>query len=442
MPEKSIPKIRPAEQKSILGSLRTGVTPSAGLHHIQVGRVREVDSLLNDIEHIADGGSAFRLVIGDFGSGKSFFLHLIRAIALQKGLVTLNADLSPDHRLHSSSGRVRNLFAQLMNNCSTRTTKDGGALTSIVERFIDKARKEAEDKSITVNAAIEERLHHLTELVGGYDFAKVISAYWQGHLNQSEQKKSDAIRWLRGEYRVKTEAKNDLGVRTIIDDENVYDHLKLLSLFVRQAGYKGLLVNLDEMVTLYRLATQKSRLSNYDQILRILNDCLQGNAKHLGFLLSGTPDFLKDERKGLFSYEALKSRLAENTFARAAGIKDYSGPTLHLDNLTPEDLVVLLRNLRHVFAAGDQTKYLVPDEALNAFLLHCSDRIGDAYYRTPRNTIKAFLDLLAVLDQNPEIQWQQHLNGVSVPFESNTDMPEVPIQSDEDDDDGLATFRL
>lgn len=436
-------RLRPRERDAIIQSLRAGVTPRTGLQHIQVGRIREVQSLLRDIERIGDGGSAFRLVIGEFGSGKSFFLQLIRTIALEKGLVTLHADLSPDRRLHATNGQARNLYAELLRNCSTRTKQDGNALTSVVERFITNARKEADTKNINVTTAIEERLNNLSELVGGYDFAKVISAYWQGYESGNDQLKDDAVRWLRGEFTTKTDARNALGVRAIVDDANVYDHFKLLSLFVRQAGYAGLLVNLDEMVNLYKLSSQKARTSNYEQILRMLNDCLQGSAEYLGFLLGGTPDFLLDPRKGLYSYEALQSRLAENSFARAAGIVDYSSPTLHLANLSPEELLVLLRNLRHVFASGDQDKYLVPDDALTAFLAHCSQRIGDAYFRTPRNTIKAFVDLLAVLEQSPEIQWSQLVSQVHVAAENNTDMPELTIPYDGDEGDGnLTTFRL
>lgn len=434
------PRLRPRERDAIIQSLRAGVTPRTGLQHIQVGRVREIEALLKDIERIADGGAAFRLIIGEFGSGKSFFLQLIRAIALEKGLVTVHADLSPDRRLHASGGQARNLYAELMRNLATRTKPDGNALTSVVERFITEARKEADATTVAVTAIIDKRLSHLSELVGGYDFAKVIGAYWHGYEQNNEQLKADAVRWLRGEFTTKTDARNALDVRTIVDDASIYDHFKLLSLFVRQAGYSGLLVNLDEMVNLYKLSSQKARVANYEQILRMLNDCLQGSAEYIGFLLGGTPDFLFDPRKGLYSYEALHSRLAENTFARTTGLSDYSAPTLHLANLAPEELLVLLYNLRHVFATGDESNYLVPDEALTAFLAHCSQRIGDAYFKTPRNTIKAFVDLLALLEQNPGLQWQQLLAQVNVAAEHNTDMPTVGAV--DDDEDELAAFQL
>ena len=251
MPNENQKRLRPRERDAIIQSLRAGVTPRTGLQHIQVGRVQEVKALFKDIERISDGSSAFRLVIGDFGSGKSFFLQLIRAIALEKGLVTIHADLSPDRRLHATGGQARNLYAELMRNLSTRTKPDGNALTSVVERFITEARKQANATGAAVDAVIEDRLSHLSELVGGYDFAKVISAYWQGYEHDNEQLKSDAVRWLRGEFTTKTDARNALGVRTIVDDASVYDHFKLLSLFVRQAGYAGLLVNLDEMFSVY-----------------------------------------------------------------------------------------------------------------------------------------------------------------------------------------------
>ena len=302
--------IRPRERSAIIQSLRAGVTPRIGLEHIQVGRVNEVKALIEDLDRICEGGSAFRLIIGDFGAGKSFFLQLIRYIALEKGMVAVNADLAPDRRLQASNGQARNLYQELTRNIATRAHPEGNAMIPIIEKFITVQRAEAEKQGKDVEVLIKEKLSSLSELVGGYDFAKVIAAYWRGYNEDNEELKSAAVRYLRGEYSTRTEARNDLDVRTIIDDSSVYDHLKLLARFVVQAGYKGLLVNLDEMVNLYKISNQRSRSANYEQILRILNDCLQGSAEYLGFLLGGTPEFLIDPRKGLYSYEALHSRLA------------------------------------------------------------------------------------------------------------------------------------
>ena len=434
-------RIRAKEKDAIIQSLKSGVTPKIGIQHIQVGRSNELEALCKDIECICDGGSAFRLIIGDYGSGKTFFLSVVRSIALEKMLVTVNADLSPNRRIHASAGQARNLYSELMRNISTRTKPNGNALTSIVEKFITLARQEADQKGIDVTEAIQSRLHKLTELVGGYDFAKVIEAYWQGHESDNEHLKSNAIRWLRAEYTTKTDARHDLGVRTIISDDQFYDILKLMSLFVQQAGYKGLLVNLDEMVNLYKLHSTQARTANYEQLLRILNDCLQGTAENLGFLLGGTPEFLLDPRKGLYSYDALQTRLAENSFAQRAGVTDYSSPALHLASLTPEELFILLKNLRHVFAGGDSSQYLVDDNALKSFLDHCNKTIGNAYFTTPRNTIKAFIDLLSVLEQNPSLDWQGLIEDTSIAIETPSDM-NSHHQSASDDDDGLASFKL
>ncbi len=431
-------KIRPKERDAIIQSLKAGVTPRVGIQHIQVGRVNEVKALHQDIERIVSGGAAFRLIIGEYGSGKTFFLSVIRSIALEMKLVTVTADLSPDRRIQATGGQARNLYSELMRNLATRNKPEGNAITSVVERFITQARQEAEAKGVEVPTVIHERLSELTELVGGYDFAKVIEAYWSGHETDNEQLKANAVRWLRAEYSTKTDAKKDLGIRTIISDASFYDSLKLLSLFVRQAGYAGLLVNIDEMVNLYKLNSTQARVSNYEQILRILNDCLQGNAEHIGFLLGGTPEFLLDPRKGLYSYDALQSRLAENSFAKKSGVIDYSAPALHLASLTPEELFILLRNLRHVFASGDESKYLVPDEALESFLKHCSQKVGDAYFRTPRNTIKAFVDMLAVLEQHPDIAWHQLIENTDIQSEKASDMPEVEATPDND----LASFTI
>ena len=437
-------KIRLKEKEAIIQSLKAGVTPKIGIQHIQVGRNNEIKALYKDIERITDGGATFRLIIGDYGSGKTFFLSVIRSIALKKKLVTVNADLSPNRRIHSTSGQARNLYAELMRNLSTLSKPDGNALPSVVERFITLTRNEADQNRAAVSTLIHKKLASLKEMVGGYDFADVVNAYWQGYETGNEELKSNAIRWLRAEYTTKTEARKDLGVRNIISDGVFYDALKLMSLFVRQAGYKGLLINLDEVVNLYKLRHTQARTSNYEQILRILNDCHQGSAEHIGFLLGGTPEFLIDPRKGLFSYEALNSRLAENKFAQRAGVIDYSSPTLHLASLTPEEMFILLKNLRHVFSGGDASKYLVQDEALFAFLEHCGKKIGDAYFRTPRNTIKAFLDLLAVLEQYPEMRWSDLIDEISVEKESPSDTDEIVANHDKGNSkfDDLVSFRI
>lgn len=433
-------RLRPRDRDSIIQSLKAGVTPRIGLQHIQVGRVNEVKALLKDIDRIADGGSAFRLIIGEYGSGKTFFLEVIRSIAQERKLVTVNADLSPDRRIHASSGQARNLYSELMRNLATRSKPDGNALTSVVERFITSAQQHSHNNSLSVEKVIQDRLSSLTDLVGGYDFAKVIESYWRGHEDDNEHLKSCAIRWLRAEYTTKTEAKTDLGVRTIISDASFYDSLKLMSLFVRQAGYSGLLVNLDELVNLYKLNNKQARTSNYEQILHILNDCLQGKAEYLGFLLGGTPEFLLDPRRGLYSYEALQTRLAENSFAKKVGVIDYSSPSIHLANLSPEELFILLKNLRHVFAVGKTENYLVPDEALISFLEHCGKQIGEAYFRTPRNTIKAFIDMLSVLEQSENIIWKDMILSIDIKPEHNSDMPDQMGDSDTDED--LVSFTL
>ncbi len=428
-------KIKRRERDTIIQALRAGVVPKLGLQHIQVGRGREIDELIRDITRVGEGGAALRFVIGEYGSGKTFFLNLIRLVALEKGLVVLSADMAPDRRLHATGGQARSLYAEMTRNASTRTRPEGGAMASIVERFAGQAVRVAESDDREPGDVIREKLSHLEELTGGYDFATVIARYWEGFETGDEELKSSALRWLRAEWSTRTDARKALGVRTIIDDANVYDQLKLLAMFVREAGYKGLLVSLDELVNLYKLASSQARKSNYEQILRILNDVLQGSARHLGFVLGGTPEFLMDTRRGLYSYEALQSRLAENTFARD-GLVDLSGPVMRLSNLTPEDMYVLLSNVRRV-VLGDETG--VPDNALKAFMAHCSQRIGDAYFRTPRNTVTAFVNLLSVLEQNPDASWQGLVDAVPVETDSGDDWSDV---HDDAADDGLASFKL
>lgn len=430
--------IRPKDRDAVIQSLRAGVVPRTGQHLIQVGRTREIETLVSDIDRIADGGSAFRVVIGEYGAGKTFFLNLVRAVAMEKKLVVASADLNPDRRLHASGGQARSLYAELMRNFSTRTKPDGGALNGIVEKFIAIAKTEAKAAGTSTEAIIRQKLDHVTELVNGYDFADVIAAYWRGFEEGNEQVKSDAIRWLRGEFSTKTDARQALGVRTIVDDAAVYDQLKLLARFVRLAGFSGLLVNLDELVNLYKLANTQARNANYEQILRILNDSLQGTAVGLGFVLGGTPEFLLDTRRGLYSYPALQSRLAQNTFA-AGGLVDFSGPVVRLSSLTPEDFYVLLQKIRHVYASGDISRHLLPDQGIFSFMEHCSNRIGDTYFRTPRTTITSFINLLAVLEENAGTSWQDLLVGINVAADIGG---AADLAVDANEDETFASFKM
>jgi hypothetical protein len=436
-------RLRARDRDTIIAALRSGVVPRIGFQHIQVGRSDEIAAITQDVRRIADGGCAVRFVIGEYGAGKTFFLNLMRSVAAEHKLVTTSADLTPDRRLQASGGQARALYSELMRNISTRSTPDGGALSSVVERFVTSATQEAAAAGTMPDVVIARRLDVLSESVGGYDFAQVVAAYWRGHDTGNEQLKSDAVRWFRGEFGTRTDARAALGVRTIVDDDNFYDHLKLMARFVTLAGYAGLLVCLDEMVNLYKLGHAGARRSNYEQVLRIVNDCLQGNVEGLGVYFGGTPEFLMDTRRGLYSYEALRGRLAENAFA-VGGLVDYSGPVLRLASLTPEDMYVLLERLRHVYASGDPAQYLLPDAALSAFMGHCANRVGDAYFRTPRNTIKEFVNLLAVLAQNPGVHWSDVLGDVDVQPEGNPDL--VALDDDyagtADGTDELSSLRI
>jgi hypothetical protein len=398
--------------------LRAGVVPRTAQHLIQVGRKREIEAMLKDVECVADGGSTIKFIIGEYGSGKTFFLNLVRAVAMEKGIVSANADLTPEKRLHATGGQAKALYMELMRNVATRTKSEGGAMTAIVERFISTAKNEAQENGVDVASVVKDKLQQLTELVHGYDFAEVIAAYADAHEKDDDQRKSDAVRWLRGEFATKTDARNALGVRTIVDDATWYDALKLFARFVRLAGYKGLVVCVDEMVNIYKLSNKQARISNYEQILRIVNDALQGNAVGLGFVFSGTNEFQLDARRGMYSYDALRRRLGENTFAKQQGFVDFNGPVIKLSNLTNEEFYLLLEKIRFVYASGDESKTLIPLEAIGLFMKRCAKQLGNEYFRTPGTAITAFINLLSVLEQNKDADWEKLLGKMAIEKDS------------------------
>jgi hypothetical protein len=445
-PAPGAPKIRERDRQAILKALRAGVVPRVGLQHIQVGRKAEVQAILRDLDHAADGGAGVRFVIGRYGSGKSFFLNLASIVALEKGFLVARADLTTDRRLHGTGGQARALYAELMRNLASKGRPEGGALATVVERWISDVMAEAgTEDAEALEQAIAAKLRPLQELVSGFDLAKVFAAYFRGYQAHDTAAQEAALRWLRAEYETRTEARQDLGVRAIIDDADVWDYLKLTAKLARIMGYQGLLVCLDEMVVLsHRLASSRARASNYEAILRIMNDCLQGSVEGLHVVFGGTDEFLEDRRRGLYSYEALATRLAANEFARG-DLVDLAGPVIRLRSLTPEDLYVLLMRIRDVFAAGDPAKHLLPDEGLAAFIDYSRRTLGDDYFRTPRDTVVRFVGLLNLLEQEPAHDWRAALGSVgkvTVTVSESAEAAGEPPPAADDDDDALVSFKL
>ncbi len=397
--------IKPRDREAILRSLRSGVVPNTGLQFIQVGRQQEVQSFLKDIDTVADGGASLRFVIGEYGSGKTFFLSLVRTLALERGLVTMHADLSPEKRLHGNGGQARRLLSELVASLATRTKRDGNGLGSVLDRLIARAEGEG--------TTVESLLQPLSDLPLGHAFAKVVIKY--AARGASIDQRQCALRWLKAEYTAKTDAWRDLEVREFLGDAEFFPALRLYAALAITAGYQGLYVCLDELVNLYKITNAVSRRANYEDLLSMLNNTLQGNIHGLGIVLSGTPEFLTDTRRGLYSYEALRSRLAENSLAQQNGLKDYNSTVLRLANLTKEEMFVLLKNIRRVFASGDpDIEERLTDNAITAFLQHCYEKIGESYFRTPRNTIKGFIDLVSLMQQYPEIDLKSLIPSVSV----------------------------
>lgn len=440
-------KIKPRERDAIIQSLGAGVVPRIGLQYIQVNRLDEINAIIKDLDRVGAKGTAIRFIIGRYGSGKSFFLNLSRILAMEKKFVVAHSDITQNVRLTGSGGQAQALYSELIHNFSIKSKPDGGALSSIVERWIadlDFKLKEEGKTPEQVILSIRNELRPLQDYVSGYDFAHVISKYYEGFISGNDILTASAIRWLSGEYTTKTEARQDLGVRSIISDENIYEYLKLWAHFVTMAGYSGLVVFLDEMGILsHGLNSAKSRNSNYDMILRIVNDCFQGNVQSLGFFFAGTDDFVYDTRRGLSSHEALARRLARPTFA-IEGIKDYSSPVIHLDNLSLEDTVVLLYNIRSVFAYGDESKHLIPNEGIEEFIKYSARTLGSEFFQTPGKIVKNYVSLLSILEQNPGKSWEEILSL----NKSVTDKKKVQIEKTSKDrpddikDEDLTTLKL
>jgi len=413
-------KIPKRVSNALINALSAGVVPRIGLEHIAVGREKEIAALLQDLENLSEGGAAFRFIVGRYGSGKSFILQLLRNQAMEQGFVVADADLSPERRLAGSKNQSVATYRELMGNIATRTNPNGGAIALILEKWISTIlaqvaqetglRPKDEGFDDKVESKILEVVNDLEGLVHGFDFANVITTYWRGYREDNDEKKDAALRWLRGEFATKTEAKSALGVRVIINDDTWYDYIKLFAKFVADIGYKGLVVLLDEAVHLYKITHAASRQSNYDKLLAMFNDAMQGKAEHLGILVGGTPQFLEDSRRGLHSDEAWRTRLAKSRFLKE-GLEDASAPVIQLEPLTPEELSKLLQRLAEVHAVHYNSKKALSARELEEFKQEVVNRLGAEKLSTPREVVRDLISVLNILQQNPQLTFKELIHG-------------------------------
>ncbi|WP_312444545.1 ATP-binding protein [Lacrimispora sp.] len=393
----------------LINALKGGVVPRVGLEYITVGRTQEIEAILHDIEMIEDGSASFRFIVGKYGSGKSFLLQTIRNYATAKGFAVVDADLSPERRFAGTKGQGLATYKELIQNLSTKSKPDGGALPLILEKWISgiqaSIRAQSEVEGEAFNLLVEKQIYavagSLEGMVNGFEFAKAVAAYWRAYQQDDAAMKSNVLKWFRGEYASRKEAKADLDINFIVTDETWYDFLKIFAIFLVNAGYKGLLVFIDELVNIYKIPNSITRQNNYEKILTMYNDVLQGKAKHIGFLIGGTPQCIEDKYKGLFSYEALRSRLAEGHFATDE-MKDLTAPIIRLQMLTQEEVYVLVEKLRDIHAQLYNYTPTMSHEDLLYFLTVEYNRVGAGTHITPREIIRDFIELVNILHQNPK----------------------------------------
>ena len=406
--------------QTVLNSLKGGVVPRIGLPYITVGRKAEIEALLHDVDVIQEGGASFRFIVGRYGSGKSFLLQTIRNYVMDKNFVVVDGDLSPERRLQGSKGQGLATYRELIQNLSTKTRPEGGALTLILDRWINSVQMQVSQGTGLNNddpkfvQAVDQKIYgvisSLNELVHGFDFAKLLNMYYHAYMSGDDETKAKVVKWFRGEYSHKTEAKKELGVDIIISDSDWYEYLKLFATFFRQAGYAGLMIMIDELVNIYKIPNAISRQYNYEKILTMYNDTLQGKAKYLGIIMCGTPQAIEDRRRGVYSYEALRSRLATGKFAQA-GARDMYAPVIKLEPLTAEEMLVLTEKLADMHAGLYGYERTITDDDLAQFIKIEYARVGADTNITPREIIRDFIELLDIVWQNPQTDIQTLLNS-------------------------------
>ena len=413
--------------QTLISSLKGGVVPRVGLPYITVGRKREIDALLHDVDMIADGGASFRFIVGRYGSGKSFLLQTIRNYVMAKNFVVVDADLSPERRLQGTHGQGLATYKELIRNMSTKTKPEGGALTLILDRWISQVQQSVlEESGLALQDAhlselVEKKIatvvFSLNEMVHGFDFARLLTLYYEAYIKGDDLLKAKVVKWFRGEYNTKTEARQELGVNIIITDDDWYEYLKLFAFFLKQAGYAGLLILIDELVNIYKIPNAITRQYNYEKILTMYNDAMQGKAHYLGMILCGTPQCMEDPRRGVYSYEALRSRLAEGHFS--GEYQDLLSPVIRLQPLTYEELLILTEKLADIHATLYEYPQILTQQDMVEFIQIEFGRIGADTHITPREVIRDFIEVLDIIYQNPQLSVRELLGSDSFTYAQN-----------------------
>lgn len=430
---------------AVINSLKGGVVPRTGLPYITVGRETEINALLHDVDIISDGGASFRFIVGKYGSGKSFLLQTIRSHVMDRNFVVVDADLSPERRLQGTKGQGLATYKELIRNMSTKTRPDGGALTLILDRWISSVQSQVisesdiPDNSPEFDKAVEKKIYEvintLSEMVHGFDFSKLLTLYYHASKEGNDEQKAKVVKWFRGEYVNKTEARSELGINIIITDDDWYEYIKLFAMFLKMAGYNGLLVLVDELVNIYKIPNSITRQYNYEKILTMYNDTLQGKAKYIGIIMGGTPQCIEDTRRGVYSYEALRSRLADGRFGRE-GIKDMLAPVIHLTPLTYEEMLVLTEKLADIHAQLFDYQQKITQEDMICFIKLEFGRIGSDSHITPREVIRDFIELLDIIYQNPNINISEFISSDSISYSKPA------IEENAEAEDEFAEFEI
>ncbi len=419
---------------TLLSSLSGGVVPRVGAPYIAIGRTEEIEALVAALDRVADGEGATKFIIGRYGSGKSFLIQLSRGYALDLGFVTADCDLSPERKLSGAGNSGLATYRELMKNVAVKSSPDGGALSVILGKWFTKIGEELinsgmDESSEAYRAEFGRRiLQSLRELeagVGGFDFSSVLRAYYKAWCEDNDDLSSACLKWIRGEYNTRTEAREAIGIKSlsIINDDNWYDYLKLFTAFVRLAGYSGLCVYIDECVNLYKIPNRVSRENNYEKILSMFNDTMQGRAPGLIIIFGGTPQFLEDTRRGLFSYEALRSRL-QDSFG-AGDLRSLMQPVIRLRRLSDAELFALVIRLTALHGEYHRWEPAVTEENMKAFLLSSMSREGAESMITPREIIRDYVTLLDLMYTNREYGFAEIMDKVKRSVAPVTDVGEA-----------------
>lgn len=385
--------------REIIDSLRNGTVPAEGTENIAVGIDEELTEIQDQIERTREDKSAFKFIIGDYGSGKTFFSTSVREMAYDKKFVVSSVVISQETPLH----KFEELYRKIMEGMRTSENKKIPAFNFILEEWL----LNIEDKVIEIEGLdpyedskkfqieMNKRINEELMIVGSIaaSFANAIRAFYKAKYEGDTVLAQGAVAWLKGDN-VRAELKSKLGVIGTITRENSFEFFRALLQMIKTAGYEGLMIILDEVETVQKLVRKDMRSAAYENLRFFIDESDRNSFPSCFFLYTGTTDLMESE-KGFKSLEPLYQRIKVER-EKGDKFKNLRQPVMFLDGLNRDRLYEVACRVRNIH--GQVYSWMPNDKLTDDFIKRLINDMtlgfGGEINIGPRGFLRTLIDIL------------------------------------------------